>query len=334
MPKNHHKHVSIDITFGSIFWVLFSLLAIKFFAEITNVVLLVFFAILITLSINPLVNRLESKKINRKLSTLIILASFFGLLIGAGILISHPLSIQTELFLQKLPSLLQTFGLTNGNLAQFQSQIALVPGQVYRLAVGTFEGIVETMSVLVMSFYMVQEMKRIPENLSFWFGEKKAARYLEIIKKLENQLGDWIRGQFILMVIVGVLSFIGYTIIGLPFTLALGVFAGILELIPNIGPTVAAIPAILVGISISPAHALGALIVAILTQQIENQLLVPVIMKKAAGLNPILTIIALFIGVSLGGPIMGIIALPAALSLRVIIQHIRVNKVTNIPEIN
>jgi len=333
MIKTAKRHVSVDITFGTIFWVLFSLLAIKFFAEITNVVILVFFALLITLSVNPLVNRLESKKINRKLSSLMILFAFFGVLIGAGVLISRPLTVQTELFLQKLPGLLSTFGLTNGNLSQFQSQIALVPAQVYKIAVGTFEGVVTTLSVVVMSFYMILEMKHLSQNLNFWFGEKKAARYLEIIQKLESQLGDWIRGQLILMLIVGVISFVGYTLIGLPYTLALAVFAGLLELIPNIGPTVAAVPAILVGISLSPAHAVLALVVAILTQQIENQLLVPVIMKKTVGLNPVLTIIALFIGVQLGGPIMGIIALPAALSLRVIFQHIRVNKLTNIPEI-
>lgn len=334
MPLFKKKRISVDITFGSIFWVLFSLLAIKFFAQIGDVLYLIFLSILITLAACPLVDLLEKKRINRRLSTLAILFSFFGLIIGSGITLAKPLTIQTELFLQKIPSILDSLGLSSLDLSQFQSQFSFLPGQIFKIAIGTFEGVLTTLAVTVMSFYMIQEMNNIPDYLEYWFGKEKGSRYMLIIQKLEIQIGNWIRGELILMLIVGVLSYLGYTIIGLPYTLALGVIAGILELIPNIGPTIAAIPAILVGLSISPTHAVAALVVSVLVQQIENQFLVPVIMKKAAGLSPVVTIIVLFIGLKLGGPMAGVLALPAILSLRVILAHIKLNKDTNMPEFN
>lgn len=136
------------------------------------------------------------------------------------------------------------------------------------------------------------------------------------------------------MLIVGTLSYIGYLIIGLPFALPLAFIAGMLELIPNIGPTVATIPAVLVGLSISPGHGLAALIVSIIVQQLENNVIVPKIMQKVIGLNPVVIILAIMTGFQLGGPLTAILALPIVLTARVILGHVRLNKYTTIPELD
>jgi predicted PurR-regulated permease PerM len=180
---------------------------------------------------------------------------------------------------------------------------------------------------------MIQEMHKLKSYFLFWSPEK-GERYNIIAEKLEVEIGHWIRGQVLLMIIVGVLSYLGYVIIGLPYAVALGVIAGILELVPNVGPTIAAIPAILVGFSISTAHGFGALAVSILVQQLENNLIVPKVMQKTTGLNPIVTLLAIMIGLKLGGPLLAVLSLPIVLSARVIFSHMRVNKTTNIPEIN
>ena len=136
------------------------------------------------------------------------------------------------------------------------------------------------------------------------------------------------------MLIVGILSYLGYVIVGLPYAIALGVIAGLLELVPNVGPTVAAIPAIIVGFSISSAHGIGALVVAILVQQLENNLIVPKVMQKTTGLNPIITLLSIMIGFKIGGPLLAVLSLPVVLSARVILSHIRLNSTTSIPEIH
>ena len=123
------------------------------------------------------------------------------------------------------------------------------------------------------------------------------------------------------MVFVGTLNYIGFLLIGLPSAIPLAVIAGVLELIPNVGPTVAAIPAVIVGFSISPTHGFLAIGLAILVQQLENNIFVPKVMQKAIGLHPVVTIVVLSIGLKLGGPILAILALPVVLSFRVLFPH-------------
>jgi len=329
-----HKKITFDISISSIFWVLFSLLAIGFIGNILDIFIMLFISVLITLALCPLVDALEKRKINRSLSSLIILFSILATFVTSAVSIIIPLIEQTELFIQRLPSLIERAFPYEIDLSQFNSSLDFVPGQVFRIALGTFSGVITAFTVMVLSYYMIKEMHNLKKYLLFWFGQEKSEKYFEIVQKLEVQIGNWVRGELFLMIIVGVLSYLGYLIIGLPYALALGVIAGILELVPNIGPTVAAIPAALVGFSISPTHGFAAVIVAVIVQQLENNLIVPKIMQKTIGLNPLVTIVGLMIGYRIGGPTVAVISLPLILSARVILSHTRLNKDTNIPEIN
>jgi len=123
-------------------------------------------------------------------------------------------------------------------------------------------------------------------------------------------------------------------LLGLPYLLALSVIAGLLELVPNIGPTIAAVPAIIVGFSVSYSHGLAALIVAIIVQQLENHLIVPKVMQKATGLNPIITLIALMIGFQLGGPLLAVLALPVFITIEVFVSHLHLDKNKDLPQIS
>lgn len=330
----NNKRINIDISYGSIFWILFSLGAVYVAIRLFDVWVLLFFSILITLAICPLVDTLEKYKIKRGLSSIILLLTVFGAIIALAISIATPLFDQTQLFFQKLPAIIDQVSPIKFTDGSFSDQFATVPGRVITFALDTFSAFVTTFTVIVISFYMIQEMHNLEKYLKYWFGEKKGSTYNTIAEKLEVQIGNWVRGELLLMLIVGLLSYSGYLIIGLPFALSLAFIAGLLELIPNIGPTIATIPAMLVGFSISVNHGIAALIVSIIVQQLENNLIVPKVMQKVTGLNPIVTIIAIMIGFNLGGPLMAILALPLVLSARVVMGHIRLNKVTTIPEID
>ena len=327
------KHIIFDISIGSIFWVLFSLAAIFVVFKLTSVIFLLFIAVLITLAVCPLVDKLEKFKINRAISSMVILLAVFGTIVFAMVSLASPLLDQTQLFIQKLPAIIDTVSpvkITDGSL---NAQFATVPGKVLTFALDTFSAFVTAFTVIVISFYMIQDMHNLEKYLKFWFGEK-GHRYYVIAEKLEIQIGYWVRGELLLMLVVGFLSYIGYLIIGLPFAIPLAFIAGMLELIPNIGPTIATIPAVLVGFSISTGHGIAALVVSIIVQQLENNLIVPKIMQQVVGLNPIITIIAIMIGFQLGGALLAVLALPAVLSARVILSHIQLNKDTTIPEID
>ena len=327
------KHVIFDFSIGSIFWVLFSLAAAYILLRLTSVIALLFIAILITLAVCPMVDYLEKFKVNRALSSMVILLATFGTIIFAIVSLAAPLLDQTQLFLQKLPAIIDTvspFKIADGSL---NAQFATVPGKVLTFALDTFSAFITAFTVIVISFYMIQDLHNLEKHLKFWFGDK-GHRYFVIAEKLEVQIGYWVRGELLLMLLVGLLSYIGYLIIGLPFAISLAFIAGMLELIPNIGPTIATVPAALVGFSISTGHGIAALVVSLIVQQLENNLIVPKIMQHVAGLNPIITIVAIMIGFQLGGPLLAILALPTVLSARVILSHIQLNKDTTIPEID
>ncbi|OIN91841.1 hypothetical protein AUJ42_01240 [Candidatus Collierbacteria bacterium CG1_02_44_10] len=327
------KHIIFDFSTGSIFWVLFSLAAIFIVMKLSNVIILLFIAVLITLAVCPLVDHLEKYRINRALSSMVILLAVFGTIIFSVVSLASPLLDQTQLFLIKLPAIIDTVSPIKFTDGSFNAQFATVPGKVLTFALDTFSAFITAFTVIVVSYYMIQDMHNLENYLKFWFGEK-GHRYHIIAEKLEVQIGYWVRGELLLMLLVGLLSYIGYLIIGIPFAIPLALIAGMLELIPNIGPTIATVPAVLVGLSVSPTHGLAALVVSIIVQQLENNLIVPKVMQQVAGLNPIITIVAIMIGFQLGGPLLAVLALPTVLSARVILGHVRLNKDTTIPEID
>jgi len=327
------RRVTIDISIASIFWILVVIGSIYFLANIYSVLILLFASLIIAFSISPLVQKLESKKIPRAVSSIVILvASFtlFGFIISTLI---NPIVTQTQQLLQKLPDLTNKVLPYQINFSDYASQFSSVPGKFVNIALDTFTGIVSTVAVIVMSFYLLQERPKIEKYLQFWYAEKSESYYKTIVE-LERQIGNWFRGQLVLMFIIGVLAYLGFTIIGIPYALPLALIAGLTEIVPNIGPIIATVPAAIVGFSISPALGIGALIVAISIHQLENNLITPTVMKHAAGLNPIITIIAIMVGLKIGGPLMSILAIPLVLSIRVILTHVRLNKTTNVPEIN
>jgi pimeloyl-ACP methyl ester carboxylesterase len=118
--------------------------------------------------------------------------------------------------------------------------------------------------------------------------------------------------MFVLMAIVGALVYLSLSIIGIKFAFLLGVLSGLFELVPVVGPILAAVPAIILGLLQSPATGLMVLLVYIVVQQIENHVFVPLIMQKTIGLNPIVIIIALLVGWNLGGVLGLLVAVPAA----------------------
>ena len=327
------RRLSIDISISSIFWILLTCGGIYLLFVLSNLLVLVITSLIIALSVNPLVDLLEKYKINRSLSSALILFLLFLVLILFGISVATPLIEQTEVFLEKLPSIIETVSPIKIDMNSFNTQLAEIPGRVFNIAIGTFSGLFTAFTTIILSFYIIQEIKKLPSCIDFWFADKSKI-YKDLSAKLQKQISMWVRGQLLLMLVVGVLSYFGYKVIGIPYALPLAFIAGILELIPNIGPTIAAVPAIFVGFSISSVHGVAALIVSIVVQQLENNFIVPKIMEKVAGLNPIITIISIMVGLQLGGPLLAVLSIPLVLSLRVIYTHIRLNSETKLPEID
>ena len=123
-------------------------------------------------------------------------------------------------------------------------------------------------------------------------------------------------------VIIGLLSYIGLTVLGIPYALPLSLIAGVLEVIPVIGPIISAIPAILIAVVFSPFLGLGVAALYFVIQQLENHLIVPQVMKRAVGLNPLVVILAIAIGSKLLGLAGALLAVTLAVVGQIIVTEI------------
>ena len=329
----NNRRLTIDISYKTILAVLFSFLAFQFISNIISVIILLFTAILVVIAVNPLVNLLSKRNLPRPAASLLVL---FVILTTLSLLIAMvitPLLSQTQVFLQRLPGLTEEILPFKLDFQSLSPQLFSFRDQFFKLAASTFSGVLSILTVVVISFYLLQEWPNLKSYLKYLFGSR-GELYHHIVLQLESKLGSWVRGELLLMLIVGGLTYVGLGLLGLPYLLALSVIAGLLELVPNIGPTIAAVPAIIVGFSVSYSHGLAALIVAIIVQQLENHLIVPKVMQKATGLNPIITLIALMIGFQLGGPLLAVLALPVFITIEVFVSHLHLDKNKDLPQIS
>jgi predicted PurR-regulated permease PerM len=138
---------------------------------------------------------------------------------------------------------------------------------------------------------------------------------------IQKDIGAWGRGLLVLCLVVGLMDYIGLKILGVNFALALAVLAGVLEVVPWLGPWLAGIPAVVVALTQSPIKALMVAILYIAVQQIENNLIVPQVMRRAIGLNPLLVILILLIGAKLAGPAGIILAVPIVTIIVILIKE-------------
>ena len=316
MPKK------IEISHRTIIFVFVFIFALWFLYFIRDIILQLFVAVFIMTVLNPFVRTLTRFKIPRTLAVFVIylfIIALFSLLI-AGII--PPLVEQSTSFANSLPKYLSTLGISpyisEQITGQIISSIGSLPGQIIKVGVSIFSNVISVLAVLVFSLYLLLSREKLEDQLGFLFGDEKKMKIGRVIDRLEMRLGGWARGELALMIIVGSANYIGLSLMGIPFALPLAILAGLLEIIPNIGPITAAIPGIIIGLSISPVTGLAVGALALLIQQLENYVLVPKIMEKSVGVSPLITLLALAIGFRIAGVVGALLAIPATITLQVL----------------
>jgi len=315
----------IEISYRTVIFVTVFIAFLWFLVQIRQILLGVFISVILMSSLNPIVRKLESWKLPRWLAITLIYLSFFIVFGFALSGIIPPLIDQTSSLIAETPGFFKQFnflGIDEKAIASQLSDLTSVPANLFKFISGIFSNIFDLLALGVITFYLLLERKNLDHYLTVLFGEEKEKDIEKVINKIEARLGGWVRGELFLMLIVGVISYIGFRIIGLEFALPLAILSFLLEVIPNVGPTVAALPAVLLGLTLSPYHALATAGWCILVQQLENTIFVPRVMKKAAGVNPLVSILALAIGFKLGGIGGAILAIPSFIALEVIVSEV------------
>lgn len=280
-------------------------------------------------TLHPAVMKLESKKIPRPLAIALIYAI---LLISLGVAVAGIIpSFVSQFngfvnFLPKSIEQLDVFGINATNISSQFKLFEKLPENIAKTTISLFSNILSGIVVLMITFYMLLERRKMNQHSINLLGKEKGKKLIKIVEEIENKLAGWSKAELLLMLIVGIMSYIGYVILGLDFALALGLIAAILELIPNIGPTITTILASLVALNQSPLIVGLTIIWGILVQQLENNFIVPRIMKSKVGLNPLVTVFVLAIGAKLGGIVGTILAIPGYLTVEAILKTTVFNK--------
>jgi len=319
MPRKieiSHKTIVFTILLLGLLWFLYT---------IGDILFAIFIALLLMTILNPLVTKLTKWRVPRVLAIFITYVLIIGILAGAITSILPPLIEETGNFVENFPSFLKNpviTGLINDQtMNQLVSQFTTVPGQVLKVGVSIFSNIFAVISVMIFTFYMLLYREKLDDQLSSVFGEDKRETFDRILNGIEKSLGNWARGQLILMLVMGVITYIGLIILGIPYALPLSIFMALLEIVPTVGAIVASVPIILIGISISPVMGLATTGLVFLVHQLEGYVLAPKVMEKSAGVNPIVTLASLAIGFRIAGVVGALVSVPVVLMLQIIFKE-------------
>jgi|SaaInlStandDraft_5_1057022.scaffolds.fasta_scaffold15100_2 predicted PurR-regulated permease PerM len=324
MTKQTYK---IEISPKTIIFAVLTVLALWVFYQIRSIAILFFISFILATAVNPLAAAATRKKIPVMVPMMLVyLIVILTLSLVVASLIPAVIEQSSALF-ESVPTyftaLESTFNLDiAGNLGS--NYLNTAPTNLLKFAGGLFSNIINIFAVFFITYYIIIERPHLHHHLTGLFGkgnnEKKAEA---LVRAIEKVVGGWVRGELILMVIIGFMTYFSLIILGIPYALPLAVLAGILEIVPNLGPTIAAIPAIFMGLTVSPVVGLGALATSILIQQLENNLIVPKVMQSATGAQPLATILVLLMGLTLGGVMGAILAMPLYLTGLTIYKHLK-----------
>lgn len=320
---------SIEISSGTILRTIFILLLLWFLYLIRDIILLVFLAFIIVSAIDPIVDWLQKKKVPRSITVLAVYILTFAIFGAAISLLVPPLVSEIRGLGENFPSfveklsgyfkvirdfasshnLQQQVSNFSGSIAEKLSQLS---SNIFSGTISFIGGIFSFVVILSIAFYMSVQEKGVKKFFASIVPEEHREYVSGLVDRIQFKMGRWLQGQIALMVIIAVIDYIGLLIIGAPYALVLAIIAGLLEIVPYVGPVISAIVASAISFLHGPVTGLLVLLLFALAQQLEGYVITPLVMKRAVGLNPVVVILALMIGAKLGGVMGIIIAVPVA----------------------
>lgn len=326
------EKIKLDISIGSIVKVIVALALIYLLFLLRDVILILFITVILIAAFYPIVNK-WSKKIGKTWAVLALILFFVAITVGFFYIVVPPMIEQLSQLINALPDYLKHFSLFKNYLPNFDSALSSVVSNLSGLTGGfisattSFVGGVATfLTIIVLTAYFLIDEKVYSSFIETILPAKKNREVRGLFSKISKKVGDWLRGQIILGLVIGIITYIGLSIIGVKYALVLAVITGFLEIVPIIGPIISGTLATLIALTVSPVIALITALFYILIQQLENNIIVPKIMQKAIGLPASIIIIAVLIGGKLLGVVGALMAVPIASVVFVALQEWRTIK--------
>lgn len=321
------EKMKIDVSFSTMVKIVLALLLFYLLFVIRDILLLILITLILVAALRPTVNK-WSKKIGRTFSVLILLVILLGVLTAFIYLVVPPMVEQIKQLANNFPEYVRKFAALRSQVPYVEKltntiaqSLGSYAGNFISFTSSFFGGLFTFLTIIVLTVYILIDDHIFTGAIKSFFSGDKREEIVEVVNKLSDKVGEWLRGQLLLGLIMGVVVYVGLSIIGLPYALIVGVLAALLEIVPIIGPVISGGVAVLIALSIHPVTAVIVVIFFVILHQLEGNLLVPKIMQKAIGLSPAILIIAMLIGAKLLGIVGAILALPVAGMAYVVFQE-------------
>lgn len=340
MPE---KHYTVTISSLTIVKIVIVLLALVFLYIVRDIVLVLFLALIFASAIDPWVDWFERRKMPRWLGMLIMYITLFSLIALIFVQLIPALRQQVNQvstyfprYYESVQNVISRFQITDTTQPASSEDIHQSiqgiseqinkwtnPSNIFSAASGVIGSVAMFVLVLVLTFYLVVEDRGMKRALRAVTPDKIQPYVTQLLGRIQNKMGLWLRGQIILSFIIFALTWLGLTILGVPYSLLLAMIAGIFEIVPFLGPIFSALVAIFFVLAqgdVVKVILVGALYYVI--QFFENHVIVPKIMQKAVGLNPIVSIVAVLVGGKIAGIAGAIIAIPLVTAASVFLRDV------------
>jgi predicted PurR-regulated permease PerM len=337
MTSNNHQRVLVTISTSTLIKVVLVCLVLFALYIIRDIILTLIVAMVLASAMDPLVEWLYRRaKFPRGLSVFLVyvvficlIASIIYFVVPAIITQFHELAGKFETIREDLANrtslfakILDQLGITSG-FSDIGQQFSKITSNFFATTLGVFSGIVQVIATLAISFYLISSENGMKNLIKSLVPFKHKAYAVALTEKIEKKIGRWLLDQLILSGFIFILTYIGLTVLGIKFALALALLAGLLEIVPYLGPILSAVPAVFVAFVQSPPLALFVILLYIVVQQVENYALQPKIMGRTVGANPVVILLAILIGFKLAGILGMLLAVPVVAAVSVFVSDFR-----------
>ena len=313
--------------------------ALYFVYLIRSVLGMLFIALFLAVALAPIVEVFVRLKIKRAFAILLTYLILLGIVFGLGLLVVPPIVTGVNDFTDNVPGYVQDLR-NSKTFAKYDDKYDITPkleeqakklpthisdavSGLRSVTVGVFGLIVQLVTILVMTFFMLLDGRRWLGMLFRELGPQRGEQFQRITEDVYSAVGGYVAGNVLISVIAGVLSYIYMKILGIPFAAPLAVLVGLFDLIPLVGSTIAGVVIGVVAAVVGfPGKLIAWVIFLVVYQQFENNVLQPVVYRRTVAIHPLIVIVAVLIGGSLLGILGALLAIPIAASVQIVVKEL------------
>ncbi|QQG44950.1 MAG: AI-2E family transporter [Candidatus Sungiibacteriota bacterium] len=347
MPTKDTPHIHISTgTIIRFFLVIFGIAALYI---VRDVLAALFLAVIIASALEPAIDWLKERRVPRLVSVILI---YLGITLGFFFLTY----LIFPLLIEELRSITYTYPVLEREVLRGVRQVGELPflsfltidfeslvgassayleklgGGILNFASLVFGGAFSLFLIVIFSFYLAIQERGIESFLRLVSPVSQEPYVIGLWERSQRKLGRWLRAQMLLAALVGVLIFFGLTFLGIKHALLFAVLAALFEVIPVAGPILASVPAVMIAFLTSPLLGVAVAALYLGVQQFESHVIVPVVMRKTIGLSPLVVVLALLVGLKLGGIFGVLLAVPVTAILAELVNDWDKKKRALIPE--